>query len=892
VAGKWSVVATPMPAGVVAAAAQLSAVACPRPANCTAVGEYLDSANQIQGLIATESAGTWVLAKAPLPKGVSDLGGIVATPGVGPIVVGPNDPYLPPSYYAPSAPGLDAVVCPSADSCVAIGEGAAGDGSPRAIVLAESAGKWRADALLPAGVPASTPSILEGLACGAIGRCVATGAYIPSGIKTAFILTLSGGVWAPSTAPLPSGAGSSTPSNLAAVSCPTARSCTAVGSFAAQHGLLETKSGSKWAATIAPVPADDATAQAALDYVSCPRRGTCTALGLTLTGPAGAQSGNGLILTESGRRWTAVDAPVPPGSPEPAESGVLNGCCGTGPMIYRPVGLSCHPGYCVAAEGEAWQNFGTFEAPEVDLGGVILTRRSGGAWKAVQAPVPGGSSGAQLTILGLACADVSLCTVTGAYVDSWFSLQGFFLTSTAEGWSPTESAIPARAGISFGVVDELSMTCLSKGSCTAFGQDAQVGCGGCVIAAVGESLTNGSWTSHLIPLPAGAARPQGFAIGNTVYGQSCGAVRSCTGVGGYVDEKGDDQGLILSQSGNSWTAMRAPLPSNAATTGSHVAWVDAVSCRGVGECTAVGTYTDSAGDVQGLILTQSSGNWKAKEAPLPKGVASLGSGRFLAMACAVVGSCTAVGVAISSGVLDALVLTESSGTWHAVTAPLPDGAATGESALSYLDNVSCPAAGACTAVGIYRAADGGAPALVDTESAGVWRAAPVPQPADGATAGSEAAQLYGIACPSVANCVAVGAYAKSPGNFEGDLLTGSGPKWSAATAPLPAGTRGVPPGVFLHAIACSKVGSCVAGGPYFSTVGVQHGLLLTESGSTWTARQAPIPSAVNPDQTFVGIRSPSTQPISCPVPGWCVVAAHYDTSQYQYGGGLFETLTS
>ena len=72
----------------------LSAVSCPSAGNCSAVGTYADNTGSTQGLLLTETAGSWATgAEAGLP---ADAG---------------SNPYV----------GLNSVSCASAGNCTAVG---------------------------------------------------------------------------------------------------------------------------------------------------------------------------------------------------------------------------------------------------------------------------------------------------------------------------------------------------------------------------------------------------------------------------------------------------------------------------------------------------------------------------------------------------------------------------------------------------------------------------------------------------------------------------------------------------------------------------------------------------------------------------------------------------
>src|SRR5207245_931441 len=95
-AGAWAagVEATPPAGAATDPVVNLVSVSCASAGNCSAVGSYHDGANHFQGLLLTESAGTWAAGLAPpLPAGAA------TDPGV----------------------TLGSVSCPSAGNCSAVG---------------------------------------------------------------------------------------------------------------------------------------------------------------------------------------------------------------------------------------------------------------------------------------------------------------------------------------------------------------------------------------------------------------------------------------------------------------------------------------------------------------------------------------------------------------------------------------------------------------------------------------------------------------------------------------------------------------------------------------------------------------------------------------------------
>ena len=252
--------------------AQLNSVSCVSAGNCVAVGGLNDASGDWFGLIAVETGGTWdapvTLSSSELPSnaetatGKEDvqlrsvscysatnctavgtyadnaedtaslelpitLSGAVATPSPAEEVNGVSDT---------DAPALSSVSCSSSGSCIATGTDV--DGQYTEPIVATSDGRWRNDAQISvSGVPSSWGFVgnLSGgqapyfpVSCPASGACTAVINFNdPQGNSHAFLLPLADGT--PGTAvALAAPEGSST-NNAAAISCPSAATCTVTG---------------------------------------------------------------------------------------------------------------------------------------------------------------------------------------------------------------------------------------------------------------------------------------------------------------------------------------------------------------------------------------------------------------------------------------------------------------------------------------------------------------------------------------------------------------------------------------------------------------------------------------------------------------------------------------
>ena len=172
------------------------------------------------------------------------------------------------------------------------------------------------------------------------------------------------------------------------------------------------------------------------------------------------------------------------------------------------------------------------------------------------------------------------------------------------------------------------------------------------------------------PLPPDAAMNPTTSLG----AETCPATGTCVAVGTYTDTTGDVDGLIETLSGGTWTPTEAPVPANAgANPFLDQNALDAVNCPMAGSCVAVGMYSNKSGDMEVIIETLASGRWIPTALPLPvkSSSSSFGFDDFYAVTCPAVGSCVAVGTYTAQYQSQALIATLAGGTWKLTTAPVP-----------------------------------------------------------------------------------------------------------------------------------------------------------------------------------------------------------------------------
>ena len=216
------------------------------------------------------------------------------------------------------------------------------------------------------------------------------------------------------------------------------------------------------------------------------------------------------------------------------------------------------------------------------------------------------------------------------------------------------------------------------------------------MAGLGAQLGVRTSVAALVAAAALAAMvaPSGALADSVAQAASCNSPGNCSAVGTYLDNDNNEQGLLLTERGGSWTPSEASMPAGSV----GLPLLNAVSCSAPGNCTAVGTFLDASGDDQGLLLTETNGTWgPGVQASLPADAAADLSGdgvTLSAVSCSAPGDCTAVGsYPDGSGDEQGLLLTETGGTWGQGVEATPVGIQVS------VNSVSCTSPGDCVAVG-------------------------------------------------------------------------------------------------------------------------------------------------------------------------------------------------
>jgi hypothetical protein len=290
-----------------------------------------------------------------------------------------------------------------------------------------------------------------------------------------------------------------------------------------------------------------------------------------------------------------------------------------------------------------------------------------------------------------------------------------------------------------------------------------------------------------------------------------------------------------------------------------------------------------------LLVNETGGRWgRAVEARPPAGAAvqpfKLSDGGGLVdISCAAAGACVAIGRYTDSRRIDHGVLFgEARGRWsagvrlrlpaNAVTPPKPKSTAVD---VLGLGGVSCSSVGNCVAVGNYETNAQVWDAMIVVERHGRWsRAIPAPMPA-GAPIEGQNAVLLSVTCAHSDQCSAAGEYVDGSGHQESLLVSGSGSSWSAAPAPTPPSDANTDPNILPASIACASTGECAAVGTYINPLQNSLGLLLNEAGGHWASGSGAILPADAAPATTVGDQTVVLSSVACPQAGACTAVGWY-----------------
>jgi hypothetical protein len=375
-----------------------------------------------------------------------------------------------------------------------------------AVLLAQAAGSSGAEAAT------ASQAVLIGTSCSSADACMAVGTLLKGPpVSAGFPLAedWNGKTWTVKVTPNPKG---STNSNLFAVSCISAKTCMAVGSYdhaAAPTGtpFAELWNGQAWTIKTAPSPGGD---NSSLIGVSCVSAHYCVAVGFTIIGG----HNNAYSEVWNGKTWRIKPTPRPKRT------------------TYSDLGaVSCRTAtFCMAT--------GNYQVHNSSKSRALAEEWNGRAWAIKAPPNPhDGVNGDQIP--SVACSSPSACIAVGGYGTA----NGRAALSLVEAWNGRAWAIKASPHPK-GARSSLSgVSCTAASSCMAVGSDR----GG---------LFSGVWNGKTWSIRA-VAQPR-KVTSTMLNGVSCGTRDACVAVGDEFSSPDTEIPVAEEWNGKMWSIKAVP----------------------------------------------------------------------------------------------------------------------------------------------------------------------------------------------------------------------------------------------------------------------------------------------------------------------------------------------
>lgn len=469
----------------------------------------------------------------------------------------------------------------------------------------------------------------------------------------------------------------------------------------------------------------------------------CTGAGPQTSGAGIRAPGGSLAAASKGIWHTAREIP---GTAALNEGGNAQG-----------VSISCpSAGNCTATGG--YYNASGAQQP-------FVVSEVNGRWRTATR-VPGiAAPGTGAMIWSVSCASAGNCGAGGSFT---VGSQRAFVANEVNGtWSPVVM-VPGMAALSGGSAHVNSVSCASAGNCSAGGDYTDTN--GAQQAFVVDEA-NSHW-QNAIEVPG----TQILNTGRTaaVNSVSCAAPGNCIAGGSYMQNGLGQQAFVASEVNGAWhTAELVPGSAKLNKGGGGV--ITSVSCTAPGNCGAGGSYSDASGASQALVVSQVNGVWRSSiEVPGTKALNKGGNATVNKVSCPSAGSCTAVG-AFAVGPFprqQAFVVREVNGTWRTAVV-LPGTKALNKGGSATAKSVSCASPVSCVAAGTYTDRSGHTQAFVAAEMNGTWRKA-IEAPGSAAlNRGGSTPDLVEVSCGAAGNCSAVSGYTDASHHHQAFVISAS-----------------------------------------------------------------------------------------------------------------------
>ena len=693
--------------------------------------------------------------------------------------------------------------------------------------------------LLPTSIqlPGTPRGSLSSVACPTATFCLAVGSN-PNGLS---VIRWDGASWTrPASQPrLHPG------ESLGRLSCLSDRFCVApVRAHSAAYAVWD---GASWVEhdVVVSGPAGGTERAVAIAALSCVRPGFCMAGGRTQR-----SRGDWVSLRWNGVRWRA--APLPAGAePRDISCSSTRSCFAVtrGTEVLRWDGASWRrsPG----VDGRAAQ-LSSLSCPALRFclavghsgGAPYAERWNGRGWSRVDVSgavpadgfVVGGFTASSFS--RVSCGAPMSCVATGALLErSSGSDDTYGPGAFTSRWDGSSWTVAPGVGDDVGLdrsaigFSPAGVSCATRSACTVVGsvncpptfQLAECGPSGAPPASQAWGWNGTSWSIQPTPDPT-------VPVPVTLNGVACTSLGACLLVGSQQTTPDISRPLAETSNDFRWS-MTAPLPGG---QGGPPVSVDgslhAASCPTASFCAALSglPLSNYAGNSGSSPFAWDGSRWTQLGGPPGPGVT------LSSVSCSSSTSCVSVGYNDpNTNELVTPYAQEWDGhAWSTVQPALPAG-----TSLGWLNDVSCPSARECLAVGqagtgTWANETSGTP-LIEVWNGSVWSVAEQPgQPA-------REASLDAVSCWTTEGCTAVGANVTCDYAFCRPTGAAIAESWNGAAVTVEPAPPPTMAGKALTAISCASGTACTAVGP--------GAPIVTWDGSQWTLdiKASAIPGVLN-----------------------------------------------
>jgi hypothetical protein len=278
-----------------------------------------------------------------------------------------------------------------------------------------------------------------------------------------------------------------------------------------------------------------------------------------------------------------------------------------------------------------------------------------------------------------------------------------------------------------------------------------------------------------------------------------------------------------------------------------------VSCSSATACTAVGDDSPAGGGIVTLAERWNGSSWSIQPIPSLPGATSL----LTDVSCPSAGACTAVGYSVSGPTVAALVEQWDGAAWTIVPTPTPRFATWVE-----LTGVSCLTPNDCTAVGgsIGRSVDAQEKPLAEHWNGSGWAIETTPN-----LRAENGSNLVDVSCVATVACEAVGDFAYADTDELVFAYGWNGTGWVHQHEPNPTGN-------FSNSdfgVSCASSTACTSVGSWVDTAGRTRGLADGYDGAGWSHEFVPDP---------VGFETSELRGVACRAGLACVAVGDWSSS--------------